>query len=165
MSTSSVAKAAITGGLLGGLLDLVFAVSFAAANGVGPLRVFETIASGWLGAAAFDGGAGVAAIGVGSHFLLAVIWALAFATLARRVPVLLVHPVVTACAFGIVVFLTMRLVVLPLSAYPRPVTFKPLSTVLDLASHMLLFALPIVLALRRAVRARTPLPAALPTAT
>jgi hypothetical protein len=59
-----------------------------------------------------------------------------------------------AIVFGAVVFLSMRLIVLPLSAYPRPVTFKPLATVLDGLSHMLLFALPIVLAVRRALRAR-----------
>ena len=48
----------------------------------------------------------------------------------------------------------MRLVVLPLSAYPRPVTFKPLATVLDLLSHMVLFAGPVVVLVARAVRAK-----------
>jgi hypothetical protein len=45
----------------------------------------------------------------------------------------------------------MRLVVLPLSAFPRPVTFKPLATVMDLASHIFLFGLPIVWATRKAI--------------
>jgi hypothetical protein len=40
----------------------------------------------------------------------------------------------------------MRLVVLPLSAFPFPVRFKPLNTVLDLMSHMFFFGVPIAVA-------------------
>lgn len=52
--------------------------------------------------------------------------------------------------FGVCVFLFMRLVVLPLSAFPYPVTFRPLATALDGLSHMFLFGLPIALAARKA---------------
>ena len=45
----------------------------------------------------------------------------------------------------------MRLVALPLSAFPYPVTFKPLATSLDLISHALLFGVPIAWAVRRAL--------------
>jgi hypothetical protein len=45
----------------------------------------------------------------------------------------------------------MRLVVLPASAFPFPVTFKPLATTLDLLSHTFLFGVPIALAIRKAV--------------
>ena len=48
----------------------------------------------------------------------------------------------------------MRLVVLPLSAFPHPVSFKPLSAGLDLLSHMFLFGLPIALAAAKAIRPR-----------
>ncbi|MGY4517358.1 hypothetical protein [Lysobacter sp. HA18] len=153
MSTSSM-RPVVIGGLIAGLLDLLFALSFAGANGVGPVRVFQTIASGWLGNAAYDGGMTTAAIGLVSHFALALIWAFVFLAAARRLPALVAHPVVAGIVFGAVVFFVMRLVVLPLSAYPRPVTFKPLSTALDLASHTLLFGLPIAFAVRRALRGR-----------
>jgi hypothetical protein len=56
--------------------------------------------------------------------------------------------------FGLVVFLAMRLVVLPLSAFPHPVSFKPLAAGLDLFSHMFLFGLPIALAARRSLVAK-----------
>jgi hypothetical protein len=68
------------------------------------------------------------------------------------------HPFASGVAFGIVVFLVMRLVVLPLSAFPFPVTFKPVATALDLMSHTFLFGVPIALAARRAL-ARVPAPA------
>ena len=45
----------------------------------------------------------------------------------------------------------MRLVVLPLSAFPHPVSFKPLAAGLDLLSHMFLFGLPIALAASKAI--------------
>ncbi|WP_133500744.1 hypothetical protein [Cognatilysobacter terrigena] len=142
----------VLGGLLAGLLDLTFAFCFAGAYGKSPVFVMQTIASGWLGNAAYDGGTATAALGFVSHFALALLWAVLFLLAARRMPALVAHPVVAGIAFGVVVFLVMRLAVLPLSAYPRPVVFKPLSTVLDLASHTLLFGVPIAIGARHALR-------------
>lgn len=51
---------------------------------------------------------------------------------------------------GVGVFLFMRLVVLPWSAFPHPVNFRPLATTLDLLSHIFLFGIPIALAAREA---------------
>jgi hypothetical protein len=59
--------------------------------------------------------------------------------------------VLAAAVFGVTVFVLMRLVVLPLSAFPFPVAFKPLGTVLDLLSHMFLFGLPIAWSVRRSL--------------
>jgi hypothetical protein len=74
--------------------------------------------------------------------------------MASRLPALARRPILAGPAFGIAVFLSMRLVVLPLSAYPHPVTFKPLATALDLLSHMLLFGTPIALVVSRAILGR-----------
>jgi hypothetical protein len=115
------------------------------------MRLLQTIASGLLGDAAFAGGAPAAALGFACHDLVSWGWAAALALSAARRPALVRQPLPAIVAFGVLVFLGMRLVVLPLSAYPYPVTFKPLGTVLDLASHVLLFAGPIVLAVRRAL--------------
>ena len=153
---TTVPRAIVIGGLLAGLLDLLFALAFAASNGVGPMRLLQVIASGWLGEAAFRGGVATAALGLASHFALALSWAALFLLAARRWRALVARPRVSGIGFGLVVFLAMRLVVLPLSAYPRPVTFKPLATALDLASQMLLFGLPIATAARRALHPRSP---------
>ena len=151
MAQRSIARAVVIGGLLGGALDLLFAVSFAGYNGAAPARVFQTIASGLLGNAAFSGGSGVEALGLACHFGLSLIWAGLFAVVAWQLPFLTRRPIVSGAAFGIIVFLCMRLIVLPLSAYPHPVTFKPLSTVLDLLSHMFLFGTPISMAISRGI--------------
>lgn len=149
---TAILKAVVYGGLLGGALDLLFALSSASVQGAAPVRVFQSIASGWLGAAAFSGGTSVIMLGVFSHFALSVLWAALFAMAAWRLPVLTRMPAAVSVSFGILVFLIMRLVVLPLSAYPGQLSFKPLASTLDLLSHIVLFALPIVLFVTKATR-------------
>ena len=154
MGQRSIAKAVVIGGLIGGALDLLFAVSFAGYNGAAPSRVFQAIASGLLGEAAFSGGPDVQALGVACHFGISLLWAALFAVIASRLPALTRRPILAGLVFGVAVFLSMRLVVLPLSAYPHPVTFKPLATVLDLLSHMFLFGTPIALVVSRSILGR-----------
>ena len=142
-------SAILLGGTIAGALDLAFAVSFAAYNGVGPIRLLQTVASGLLGTGAFAGGVSLAVLGLVLHFGLSFLWASFFVGLALFAPSLARHPFVSGPSFGVIVFLGMRFVVLPLSAFPYPVTFKPLNTALDLLSHMLLFGLPIGWALQK----------------
>jgi uncharacterized membrane protein YagU involved in acid resistance len=156
MKQWSIPRAILVGGAIGGALDLLFAVSFAGYYGVAPSRVFRTIASGLLGNAALTGGNAVSALGVACHFALSWIWAALFAAAAWRYPTLTRRPFLSGVLFGIVVFLSMRLIVLPLSAYPRPVSFEPLATVLDLLSHMLLFGTPIAVMVSKVIQARRP---------
>ena len=144
-------RAVFAGGTIAGALDILFAILFAAANGMPPMRLLQTVASGLLGASAFDGGIETAMLGLAAHFVLSWLWATLFLLAARGITALARHPIASGIAFGIVVFFTMRLVVLPLSAFPYPVSFKPLATVLDLLSHMLLFGVPIAIAVRRAL--------------
>jgi uncharacterized membrane protein YagU involved in acid resistance len=140
----------LVGGSIAGALDILFAISFAVYNGVPPARLLQTVASGLLGNAAFSGGIPTAGLGLLLHFGMSYLWAGIFLVAARRLPRLVRQPILSGILFGIAVFLTMRLVVLPLSAFPYPVTFKPLATMLDLLSHTFLFGVPIALATRRA---------------
>jgi uncharacterized membrane protein YagU involved in acid resistance len=78
------------------------------------------------------------------------VWASLFLMASRQFRMLVERPLLSGVLFGIVVFLTMRLVVLPLSAFPFPMSFRPLATVLDLLSHMFLFGVPIAWASRQA---------------
>ena len=141
---------AVVGGSIAGALDILFAISYAGYNGMAPAGLLQTVASGLLGKAAFSGGSPTAAVGLLCHFALAYLWAVIFVVAARRLPMLVRQPMLSGIVFGVVVFFTMRLVVLPLSAFPYPVSFKPFGTVLDLLSHTLLFGVPIALATRRA---------------
>jgi uncharacterized membrane protein YagU involved in acid resistance len=149
MNTTHV-RTVLWGGLVAGTLDIAFAISFAAYNGTAPMRLLQAVASGAFGQAAFAGGVPMAAGGLALHFLLSFLWAGLFLVLARLRPSLALRPYLAGSLFGVLVFLGMRLVVLPLSAFPFPVIFKPVATASDLLSHMLLFGVPIALAVRRA---------------
>ncbi len=148
----STTRAILTGGALAGLLDILFAISFAGYNGLPPQRLLQIVASGALGEAAFTGGTAAAAIGLACHFILSFVWMALFFFVARRIPALAGKPLVAAIGYGLLVFLVMRLVVLPLSAFPRPVTFNAFAWGMDLLSHIFLFGLPIVWATRKVVR-------------
>ena len=136
-------KAVILGGLIGGALDLTFALCWAGYNGVSPMALLQIVASGAFGAAAREGGMPMAAAGAVCHFGLSLLWATLFAYAARRIAWLRTRPLLIGALFGIVVFFAMRLVVLPLSAYPNPVHFTMPGALYDLLSHMVLFGVPI----------------------
>lgn len=142
--------------MIAATLDILFALSFAGYNGMPAIRLLQTVASGALGNAAFAGGTKTAAAGLVLHFALSYLWAAIFMAAAWRAPALLCRPVVSGMLFGVAVFFTMRLLVLPLSAFPFPVRFKPLGTILDLLSHMFLFGVPIAVTAGKTVLARRP---------
>jgi hypothetical protein len=100
----SYLSAVLLGGAIAGLLDILFAISFAAYNGMPPVRLLQVVASGLLGKAAFDGGVPVAILGLALHFVMSFLWAGAFVALARRIPALALRPVISGIAFGVVVF-------------------------------------------------------------
>jgi uncharacterized membrane protein YagU involved in acid resistance len=150
----SARSAVLIGGAIAGALDILFAITFAYSEGVSPMSLLQTVASGVLGKASYEGGAGAAALGLALHFLISLLLAAAYVLASRRLDGLTKHPVVAGAVFGIGVFLLMRLVVLPLSAFPHPVRFRLLASVLDLLSHMFLFGLPIALAARKAAPIR-----------
>ena len=148
----STTRAILTGGALGGLLDILFAISFAGYNGMPPERLLQVVASGALGKAAFTGGMPAAAFGLACHFALSFVWMAIFLFAARRIPALAGKPLPAAVGYGLLVFFTMRLIVLPLSAFPRPVTFNAFTWGMDILSHIFLFSLPIVWATRKVLR-------------
>jgi len=114
----SPARAILYGGLTVGVLDGLDAiVFFGLRNGVGPLRIFKGIAGGLLGReAAVAGGWPTALLGVLLHFTIATTIVTVFYLASRRLPFLTLRPFVWGPLYGVVVYLTMNLVVLPLSA-------------------------------------------------
>jgi uncharacterized membrane protein len=149
-------RAVLIGGLVGGAGDILFAISFAAIHGRTPVWLLQTVATGLLGQAAYDGGLPAALLGLAGHFAMSFLWATLFVAIASRVPQLVAKPAISGPAYGIFVFLAMRLAVLPASAFPYPVSFKLESAGPDLLSHMFLFGLPIALAAARALVQRRP---------
>ena len=147
-------RAVFLGGLIGGAGDILFAISFAAMHGRTPVWLLQTVATGLLGQAAYDGGLPAALLGLAGHFSMSLLWAALFVSLASRYPQLVAKPLLTGPLYGVCVFFAMRLVVLPISAFPYPMSLKLDSAGPDLLSHMFLFGLPIALAAARAFAPR-----------
>jgi hypothetical protein len=59
---------------------------------------------------------------------------------------------VAGLLYGVVVYVVMNFVVIPLSAFPTALTFTPVRVAINVVAHMVLFGLPIALATRAASR-------------
>jgi hypothetical protein len=106
--------------LLAGTLDITAAVLYyLGPSSTRAARMLRGIASGVLGARAFDGGAATALLGLALHYLIALIWTVVFLVALRNLPALRRHLVLTGIAYGVIVWLVMNLVVLPLSNASR----------------------------------------------
>lgn len=148
------------GGLVAGTFDIVYACVFWAVTlGVAPQRIFQRVASGWLGDSSLTGGWATAALGLVSHYFIALSMASAYYLVARRWPTLWERAVACGAAYGLLLYGVMNYVVVPLSA-AGPSSKDPLWVGMSILVHMLLIGLPIALFARRAILSalRTPLP-------
>ncbi|MGH7753067.1 MAG: hypothetical protein ACREN5_09640 [Gemmatimonadales bacterium] len=115
--TLSPGRAIAYGGLTVGGLDGLDALIFFGLRGVAPARVFQAIAAGLLGrTAAFGGGGATLALGVLLHFTIATTVVAAYYLASRRQPALVRRPLVWGPVYGMLVYLVMNQVVIPLSA-------------------------------------------------
>lgn len=133
----------LAGGLLAGALDIFYACLFWALKAdVPPTRIFQSVAAGLLGEASFQGGTSTAALGLFLHFLIACTMALTYYLAARRWPVLVRRPVPCGIGYGLVLYVLMNHVVVPLSAAGSG-SSDPTWIGLTVAVHAFLVGLPI----------------------
>jgi hypothetical protein len=126
----------ITGGLILGVADLSFAMSFwGIRNGVPPDRVLRSVARGVLGTPALQGGAGTAALGAALHFFIAMSMATIYYAVSQRYEGLTRRPLACGLGYGAVLYLMMHFVVLPLSAAGMPNFSNTLWIVLSVIMH------------------------------
>ncbi len=136
------------GGLACGVLDISQAcLAWGIQNHVPPTRIFQSVASGLLGASSFRGGMKTEALGLFLHFLIAFIWAVIYYVASRQISLLTARPVISGLLYGEFVWLMMNCVVLPLSALHRwPPRLDPAGIITGPLGHPLLVGLPIALA-------------------
>lgn len=108
----------LLGGLAVGTLDGLFASAFwAAAAGMSPVRVFQSVAAGVLGLpASIAGGVPTALLGLGLHYAIATMFVIAYTLVAGRVQFLTRHLLACGIAYGLLLYVIMNFVVVPLSA-------------------------------------------------
>jgi hypothetical protein len=112
-----IISAATLGAGVGGALDIVYAiVLWGFILGGSPMQVLQSVAAGLLGKEAYDGGGGTAALGLALHFSIAFCMALAYVLASRKLPALNEQPWAMGALYGIVLFVVMNFIVVPLSA-------------------------------------------------
>ena len=140
------------GGLIAGTLDLTAACVYSwVRSGVTPVRVFQFIASGLLGAESFTGGVKTAVLGVALHFLIATIWTLVFYFASRKLLFLIEYPIAAGLLYGVLVYALMNFVVVPLSQVTQRPQLMSVRIV-NLVILMFCIGLPIALINRRFAR-------------
>jgi hypothetical protein len=143
---------AVVAGIVAGALDITYAWLFWALEAnVAFQRILQSVASGLLGPASFDGGARTALLGFVLHFAIAIVMSVLYFLAAGRVAILWQRPLLCGALYGLLLYGVMHYVVVPLSAAAGG-SADPLWTVLTIAVHMLLVGVPIALFAKRSFR-------------
>ncbi len=156
--TSAVLRAGLIGGLVGGvgiwLYELVVWVH---------LLHLTDIAGMLDGAAVLSFGTGIrklgalsALLGVGIHFLTAMLWGVGFACLWPSLRARGIEATLAALCYGILAWIIMHNVLLALFS-PAPPTYTTYSVLNGFVSHTFAFTVPMALTIKRLLRQRSPL--------
>lgn len=117
----TAAQAVRSGTVVVGTLDVLDTiVFFGVRSGAQPVQIFQSIASGLLGRASYQGGLRTAALGVVLHYFIAFGIVLTYVLASRRARILTRYAVLCGLLYGIAVYGVMNLVVLPLSKAGAP---------------------------------------------
>ena len=149
----AVAPTLFLAAAVAGSLDLLYAFAFWGTQGVPPVRILQSIASGWLGREAYSVGAPAAVLGALSHYGIVLVMAWTCYRVARIWPALAWRPWLFGPLYGAALYLAMTYVVVPLSAagngqWPA----WQWSQLAHLAAHMALVGTPCAFAAASALR-------------
>lgn len=137
--------------LVAGTLDILAATILSLIFGRDPAAMLRGVASGPFPQATEWGAAG-SWLGLLTHFTLMAIMVSIFVLLARRRPALLDRPVRAGIGYGLVTYVAMNLIVVPLRFGTFPP--KPLSIATQLFCHIVLVGIPIALIAARTMKVR-----------
>jgi hypothetical protein len=141
----SFLTASLKAGIIVGILDGMAACGNAyLMRGVAPAGVFRYVASGYFGQAAFSGNNYMIAYGVGFHFFIAILWTMLYFFLCRKWSFLSRNKISSGLGYGLLVWLIMNAVVLPLSNIVPP-DYKLIPTLIMIGIHLFIIGLSISL--------------------
>lgn len=145
MGRYRILSAIFLGGVTAGTLDIVYAFINWGLMGAGPQVILQSVASGLLGADAYEGGWGAAALGLAAHFVIALGMAAVFVLAAKGWPRLVRRPWLTGPLYGLLLYGVMSYVIVPLSASPIEPANGAVPLIKALLAHAFLVGLPIAL--------------------
>ena len=146
----SIAKPIVLATVVCGTLDILLAVCLTLMRGREPADMLRYVASGPFPDATNMGTAG-AVLGLAVHYSLMAIMIVAFVLAVRARPPLLDNPLLLGVIFGLVTYVAMNLIVVPLR-FPAAWPPKPLSIGTQLFAHIVLVGWPAAYLARRYLR-------------
>jgi len=140
----------VAGALVIGTLDAAYAIIFWGMRGVAPIRIFQSIAAGLLGrSAAMSGGLRTEALGAALHYFISLGIVVIYWIASRYLPLLTQRPILCGATYGVLVYLFMNYIVIPLSATSRS-SFLLSWVVCSVIVHAFLIGVPAALFARKA---------------
>lgn len=153
-ASGALVRAILLAALVAGTLDIGAAIL---TNPQVPARVvLQSVAGGWLGNEAYQGGWPTAWLGLASHFAVMLGIAAVFVLAAARLPALRRLWFPAGVAFGVAVWLAMTFVVVPLSASTLAPPDSLMAALKPIVIHILCVGLPIAWIARRVLGAPVP---------
>lgn len=150
----SPVRALLYGALVVGTLDITEVIVFVGVQGIPPMVVLQSVASGLLGPTAYRGGVPAALLGLALHFAIALAVVAVYQLASRAFHGLARAPVAWGALYGIAVYTVMNFAVVPLS--PAALGQPTLASTLNgLAIHVLGVGIPSALFAGAAHRWRT----------
>ena len=119
LGRSQPAYCILLGILVVAAADGMDAILFFGARGVSPTRIFQSIASGLLGRAAFSGALPAALLGVALHVTVAAGIVTTYFLVSCRIVALRRHTLVWGPLYGLAAWTVMNFVIVPLSRVNR----------------------------------------------
>jgi hypothetical protein len=135
-------------GLTCGAMDITAAlVVYGLVYGVRPIRLLQGIASGLLGARAFQGGIATVLLGLLCHFVIAFSAAAVYFAVSRVTPFLVDYAVTSGALYGVAVYFFMQQVVALSATRKNP--FSVQLMLIGVVIHVFCVGLPIALMVRK----------------
>ena len=135
--------------LVAGTLDILFAIVLTLYFGREPMAMLRYVASGPFPPAT-EWGAPGSLLGLATHFTLMAIMVTGFVLAARQWPQLTERPVQWGVLYGLITYVAMNLIVVPLRFGNWPPT--PRSVATQLFAHIVLVGIPTALIAARNMR-------------
>jgi hypothetical protein len=146
-----MARTIVLATLVAGALDILFAICLTFYFGREPMAMLRYVASGPFPAAT-DWGAPGSMLGLATHFTLMAIMVSAFVLVAQQRPALTDRPIQWGIVYGLITYVAMNLIVVPLRFGNWPPT--PRSVATQLFAHIVLVGIPTALIAARYLRLR-----------
>jgi hypothetical protein len=143
-------------GLVSGAVDILGALASYTAQGATVQGILKYIASGLLGPSAMQGGVEVAAVGLLCHFLLTTAMAAIYLAAAQRLRILATQPWWWGGVYGVLTWIAMVFVVVPLSGVAGWKLPQGWSIVGGLLAHIFYVGVPIAHIVQHGLRKSTP---------